>query len=118
MKGKLAYTFGTEGEYTFYAEKANSGRSWNQRVIVCERTAENEGKPFGIMTNGVSEPNAKSITWLTQIDGSEAKAFVKYSIANDLIQFCHGGGELYHSRPLCRAAMVMLCGAIRCPLRG
>lgn len=84
MKGKLAYTFGTEGEYTFYAEKANSGRSWNQRVIVCERTAENEGKPFGIMTNGVSEPNAKSITWLTQIDGSEAKAFVKYSTANDL----------------------------------
>lgn len=84
MKGKLAYTFGAEGEYTFYAEKANSGRSWNQRVIVCERTAENEGKPFGIMTNGVSKPNAKSITWLTQIDGSAAKAFVKYSTANDL----------------------------------
>lgn len=84
MKGKLAYTFGAAGEYTFYAEKANSGRSWNQRVIVCERTAENEGKPFGIMTNGVSEPNVKSITWLTQIDGSAAKAFVKYSTANDL----------------------------------
>lgn len=84
MKGKLAYTFGAEGEYTFYAEKTNSGRSWNQRVIVCERTAENEGKPFGIMTNGVSEPNVKSITWLTQIDGSAAKAFVKYSTANDL----------------------------------
>lgn len=84
MKGKLAYTFGAEGEYIFYAEKANSGRSWNQRVIVCERTAENEGKPFGIMTNGVSEPNVKSITWLTQIDGSAAKAFVKYSTANDL----------------------------------
>lgn len=84
MKGKLAYTFDTAGEYTFYAEKANSGRSWNQRVIVCERTAENEGKPFGIMTNGVSKPNAKSITWLTQIDGSAAKAFVKYSTANDL----------------------------------
>ena len=84
MKGKLAYTFGAEGEYIFYAEKANSGRSWNQRVIVCERTAENEGKPFGIMTNGVSEPNVKSITWLTQIDGSAAKAFVRYSTANDL----------------------------------
>lgn len=84
MKGKLAYTFDAMGEYTFYAEKANSGRSWNQRVIVCERTAENNGKPFGIMTNGVSEPNAKSITWLTQIDGSVAKAFVKYSTANDL----------------------------------
>lgn len=84
MKGKLAYTFGAEGEYTFYAEKANSGRSWNQRVIVCERTAENEGKPFGIMTNGVSEPNVKSITWLTQIDGSAAKAFVRYSTANYL----------------------------------
>lgn len=87
MKGKLAYTFDAAGEYTFYAEKANSGRSWNQRVIVCERTAENEGKPFGIMTNGVSEPNAKSITWLTQIDGSEAKAFVKYSTAEDLTNF-------------------------------
>ena len=84
MKGKLARTFDTAGEYTFYAEKANSGRSWNQRVIVCERTAENGGKPFGIMTNGVSKPNAKSITWLTQIDGSAAKAFVKYSTANDL----------------------------------
>ena len=86
MKGKLAYTFGAEGEYTFYAEKANSGRSWNQRVIVCERTAENEGKPFGIMTNGVSEPNVKSITWLTQIDGSAAKAMVKYSTTNDFSQ--------------------------------
>lgn len=84
MKGKLAYTFDAEGEYTFYAEKANSGRSWNQRVIVCEQTTENSGKPFGIMTNGVSVPNAKSITWLTQIDGSEAKAFVKYSTASDL----------------------------------
>lgn len=87
MKGKLARTFDTAGEYTFYAEKANSGRSWNQRVIVCERTAENNGKPFGIMTNGVSEPNAKSITWLTQIDGSAAKAFVKYSTAEDLTNF-------------------------------
>ena len=84
MKGKLTRTFDTAGEYTFYAEKANSGRSWNQRVIVCEKTPENGGKPFGIMTNGVSEPNAKSITWLTQIDGSAAKAFVKYSTANDL----------------------------------
>ena len=84
MKGKLTRTFDTAGEYTFYAEKANSGRSWNQRVIVCERTPENGGKPFGIMTNGVSEPNVKSITWLTQIDGSAAKAFVKYSTANDL----------------------------------
>ena len=84
MKGNLTRTFDTAGEYTFYAEKANSGRSWNQRVIVCERTAENEGKPFGIMTNGVSEPNVKSITWLTQIDGSAAKAFVRYSTANDL----------------------------------
>lgn len=84
MKGKLAYTFNAEGEYTFYAEKANSGRSWNQRVIVCERTAENSGKPFGIMTNGVSVPNTKSITWLTQIDGFAAKAFVKYSTASDL----------------------------------
>ena len=87
MKGKLTRTFDTAGEYTFYAEKANSGRSWNQRVIVCERTAENEGKPFGIMTNGVSKPNAKSITWLTQIDDSVAKAFVKYSTAEDLTNF-------------------------------
>lgn len=84
MKGKLAYTFGAEGEYTFYAEKVGVGRSWNQRVIVCEKTEENGGKPFGIMTNGVSEPNVKSITWLTQIDGSAAKAFVRYSTANDL----------------------------------
>lgn len=84
MKGKLAYTFNAEGEYTFYAEKANSGRSWNQRVIVCERTTENSGNPFGIMTNGVSVPNTKSITWLTQIDGPAAKAFVKYSTASDL----------------------------------
>lgn len=87
MKGKLTRTFDTAGEYTFYAEKGNSGRSWNQRVIVCERTAENEGKPFGIMTNGVSKPNAKSITWLTQIDDSVAKAFVKYSTAEDLTNF-------------------------------
>lgn len=84
MKGKLTRTFDTAGEYTFYAEKANSGRSWNQRVIVCEKTAENEGKPFGIMTNGVSEPNAKSITWLTQIDDSAAVAQVKYSTSADL----------------------------------
>lgn len=84
MKGKLTRTFDTAGEYTFYAEKANSGRSWNQRVIVCEKTPENGGKPFGIMTNGVSKPNAKSITWLTQIDGSDAVAQVKYSTSADL----------------------------------
>lgn len=84
MKGKLTRTFDTAGEYTFYAEKTNSGRSWNQRVIVCEKTPENGGKPFGIMTNGVSEPNAKSITWLTQIDDSTAVAQVKYSTSADL----------------------------------
>lgn len=79
MKGTFTKTFDTAGEYTFYAEKAGSGRSWNQRVIVCERTAENDGKPFGILTNGVTKAGTKSITWLTQIDGSEAEAQVKYS---------------------------------------
>ena len=56
MKGKLTHTFDTAGEYTFYAEKSGSNRSWNQRVIVCEKTAENEGRPFGILTNGVTNP--------------------------------------------------------------
>ena len=79
MKGTFTKTFDTAGEYTFYAEKAGSGRSWNQRVIVCERTAENGGKPFGILTNGVTKAGTKSITWLTQIDDSEAEAQVKYS---------------------------------------
>ena len=79
MKGTFTKTFDTAGEYTFYAEKAGSGRSWNQRVIVCERTTENDGKPFGILTNGVTKAGTKSITWLTQIDGSAAKAQVKYS---------------------------------------
>lgn len=84
MKGKLTHTFDTPGEYTFYAEKAGAGRSWNQRVIVCEKTEENGGKPFGILTNGVTEPGTKSITWLTQIDGSAAVAKVKYSTNQDL----------------------------------
>lgn len=84
MKGKLTHTFDTPGEYTFYAEKAGAGRSWNQRVIVCEKTVENGGKPFGILTNGVTEPGTKSITWLTQIDGSAAVAQVKYSTNPDL----------------------------------
>lgn len=84
MKGKLTHTFDTPGEYTFYAEKAGAGRSWNQRVIVCEKTAENGGKPFGILTNGVTEPGTKSITWLTQIDGSAAVARVRYSTNPDL----------------------------------
>ena len=53
-------------------------------MIVCEKTQENEGKPFGILTNGVSEAGTKSITWLTQIDGSAAKAQVKYSTTEDL----------------------------------
>ena len=79
MKGTFTKTFDTAGEYTFYAEKAGSGRSWNQRVIVCERTAENGGKPFGILTNGVTKAGTKSITWLTQIDDFAAKAQVKYS---------------------------------------
>lgn len=79
MRGVFTHTFDTAGEYTFYAEKTGSGRSWNQRVIVCERTAENDGKPFGILTNGVTKAGTKSITWLTQIDGSAAKAQVKYS---------------------------------------
>lgn len=84
MKGKLTHTFDTPGEYTFYAEKAGAGRSWNQRVIVCEKTEENGGKPFGILTNGVTEPGTKSITWLTQIDGSAAVARVRYSTNPDL----------------------------------
>lgn len=84
MKGKLKHTFENAGEYTFYAVKTGGGRSWNQRVIVCEKTAENSGKPFGILTNGVTVPGTKSITWLTQIDGSAAKAQVKYSTSNDL----------------------------------
>lgn len=84
MKGKLTRTFDTPGEYTFYAEKAGAGRSWNQRVIVCEKTVENGGKPFGILTNGVTEPGTKSITWLTQIDGSAAVARVRYSTNPDL----------------------------------
>ena len=79
MRGVFTHTFDTAGEYTFYAEKTGSGRSWNQRVIVCERTAENDGKPFGILTNGVTKAGTKSITWLTQIDDSAAKAQVKYS---------------------------------------
>ena len=84
MKGVFTHNFDTAGEYTCYAVKTGSGRSWNQRVIVCEKTAENSGKPFGILTNGVTVPGTKSITWLTQIDGSEAKAQVKYSDSEDL----------------------------------
>ena len=84
MKGTFRKTFDTPGEYTFYAEKTGGGRSWNQRVIVCEKTAENSGKPFGILTNGVTVPGTKSITWLTQIDGSAAEAQVRYSTTEDL----------------------------------
>lgn len=84
MKGVFTHTFDTAGEYTFYAVKTGSGRSWNQRVIVCERTAENGGKPFGILTNGVTKAGTKSITWLTQIDGSAAEAQVKYSTDAEL----------------------------------
>lgn len=84
MKGTFTKTFDTAGEYTFYAEKAGSGRSWNQRVIVCERTTENGGKPFGILTNGVTKAGTKSITWLTQIDGSAEKAQVKFSTDAEL----------------------------------
>lgn len=84
MKGTFTKTFNTAGEYTFYAEKAGSGRSWNQHVIVCEKTTENDGKPFGILTNGVTVPGTKSITWLTQINGSAAEAQVKYSTDDTL----------------------------------
>lgn len=84
MRGTFTKTFDTAGEYTFYAVKTGSGRSWNQRVIVCERTHENEGKPFGILTNGVTKAGTKSITWLTQIDGSAAEAQVKYSTDAEL----------------------------------
>ena len=96
MKGKLTHTFDTAGEYTFYAEKSGNGRSWNHRVIVCEKTAENEGRPFGILTNGVTNPNTKSITWLTQIDGSKAEAQVRYSTVEDLssAEIVHGTSKL------------------------
>lgn len=96
MKGKLTLTFDTAGEYTFYAEKSGSNRSWNQRVIVCEKTIENDGKPFGILTNGVTNPNTKSITWLTQIDGSKAEAQVRYSTVEDLsgAETVHGTSQL------------------------
>ena len=96
MKGKLTHTFDAPGEYTFYAEKSGSNRSWNHRVIVCEKTQENEGRPFGILTNGVTNPNTKSITWLTQIDGSKAEAQVRYSTVADLssAEIVHGTSQL------------------------
>ena len=84
LRGKLTYTFEKAGEYTLYAVKKDGGRSWNQRLIVCEKTPENEGKPFGILTNGVKAPGTKSITWFIQIDGSADKALVRYSAKSDL----------------------------------
>lgn len=84
LRGKLTYTFEKAGEYTLYAVKKDGGRSWNQRLIVCEKTPENEGKPFGILTNGVKAPGTKSITWFIQIDGSADKALVRYSTKSDL----------------------------------
>lgn len=96
MKGKLTHTFDTPGEYTFYAEKSGSNRSWNHRVIVCEKTQENAGLPFGILTNGVTTPGTKSITWLTQIDGTNAEAQVKYSTTADMssAETVHGTSQL------------------------
>ena len=69
---------------TFNKLKKTEYAITNQRVIVCERTTENGGKPFGILTNGVTKTGTKSITWLTQIDGSAASAQVKYSTNRDL----------------------------------
>lgn len=79
LRGQLNYTFASAGEYTICA-KGDKGRSWDLRVIVCNRTEENGGKPFGILTNGIENgATGQSISWLSAIDSSAAKAQVRYS---------------------------------------
>lgn len=84
LRGQLNYTFASAGEYTICA-KGDKGRSWDLRVIVCNRTEENGGKPFGILTNGIENgATGQSISWLSAIDSSAAKAQVRYSTNESL----------------------------------
>lgn len=83
-RGTLDHTFNTAGLTTIYAEK-DGNRTWNTNVVVCAKPVVDEGKPFGVLNNAVENASTtQSITWLTSIDSSKAKAIVKYSTQEDM----------------------------------
>lgn len=87
LKGQLTHTFDAPGEQTLHAEVTNKGRSWDLRLVVCQKTTlPEEKKALGVLTNGTQDPEtSQSITWLSAInDSSTTEAWVKYSEKEDL----------------------------------
>ena len=84
LRGQLTYTFTEPGDQTIYADK-DGVRSWQARVTVCRQTEINDGKPFGILTNGTEGPSAcQSISWISAIGSSAPTAQVRYGLKEDL----------------------------------
>ena len=85
-RGQLIHTFADAGEQTLYAEVTNKGRSWDLRMVVCQKTTLAGGETlFGILTNGAQDPEtSQSISWISAIDASGDAAQVRYSENADL----------------------------------
>lgn len=84
LRGQLEHTFTEAGDQTIYAVK-DGVRSWQARVTVCRQTEINDGKPFGILTNGTEGPSAcQSISWISAIGSSAPTAQVRYSLKEEL----------------------------------
>ena len=84
LRGQLEHTFTEAGDQTIYAVK-DGVRSWQARVTVCRQTEINDGKPFGILTNGTEGPSAcQSISWISAIGSSAPTAQVRYGLKEDI----------------------------------
>ena len=116
--GKVSYTYPADGRVTIYA-KTESGRSWNADIVVSAKASENGGYPIGIQNNGTIDPDTnQSITWLADIDSSDAKAIVRYSTDETMtadVKEAEGASELLtfaetSSGTALRANRVLLAG--------
>ena len=84
LRGQRKYVFTSAGTYTLHAAD-EKGSSWKVSVEAAAQTQENDGKPFGIQINGTEQGDTtRSITWLTSIGSSQAKAAIRLSTQNDM----------------------------------
>lgn len=84
LRGQRKYVFTSAGTYTLHAAD-EKGSSWKVSVEAAAQTQENDGKPFGIQINGTEQGDTtRSITWLTSIGSSQAKAAIRLSTQSDM----------------------------------
>lgn len=83
QNGHLTYTYTKGGRVTVYA-LTSTGRSWNKEFVVSSHGLDGNGAPFGIQNNASADgASMKQITWMSAINQSDSRAFIKYAISED-----------------------------------